>query len=66
MSDLNPEQVRAQLASLGLSPVDGEDLEEITHRINALRGALAELEPDDLEDQEPVTIFDPQVPRNEA
>ena len=66
MADLNPEQVRAQLASLGLAPVDGEDLDEITHRINALRGALAELEPDDLADQEPITIFDRQVAPDEA
>jgi hypothetical protein len=58
MPDLNTEQVRAQLASLGLSPVDDEDLDEISHRINALREALAGIEPGDLDAQEPVTMFD--------
>jgi hypothetical protein len=56
--DLSPEQVHAQLASLGLSPINNEDLEEIAHRINALRDALAALEPEDLDSQEPRTIFE--------
>jgi hypothetical protein len=63
MPDLDVEQVRAQLASLGLSPLDGEDLDEITHRINALREALAALEPFDLEAQEPSTTFEPEAAR---
>ncbi len=58
MPDLNTEQVRAQLASLGLSPVDGEDLEEVSHRINALREALTAIETDELDEQEPLLIFD--------
>jgi hypothetical protein len=39
-------------------PVDDEDLDEISHRINALREALAGIEPGDLDAQEPVTMFD--------
>lgn len=58
MPDLSPEQVHAQLASLGLSPLDDQDLEEIAHRINALREALAALELEDLDSQEPRTIFE--------
>jgi len=59
--DLSPEQVNAQLASLGLSPLDDEDLEEIAHRINALREALAALELEDLDSQEPSIIFEPET-----
>lgn len=58
MPDLTPEQVRAQLAALGLAPVDGEDLDEVTHRINAVNEALTALEPPGLDDAEPVTIFE--------
>jgi len=58
MPDLTPEQVRAQLGALGLAPQDDDDLQEVTHRINAIREALAALNPPDLDAQEPVTIFD--------
>jgi hypothetical protein len=58
MPDLTPADVRAQLAALGLSPEDDEDLFEVTHRINAIREALLALEPEDLDEQEPLTIFD--------
>ena len=61
MPDLTPEQVRAQLGSLGLAPQDEEDLQEVTHRINAIREALTSLEPPDLDPQEPVTIFDTEA-----
>lgn len=64
--DLKPEQVHAQLASLELSPLDSEDLEEITHRINALRQALTSLEPDNLDGQEPLTILEPETAIDEA
>jgi hypothetical protein len=58
MPDLTPEQVRAQLAAIGLAPVDDEDLDEVTHRINAVNEALLALEPPDLDAAEPVTVFD--------
>jgi hypothetical protein len=62
MPDLNTDQVHAQLASLGLTPVDEEDLDEITHRINALRQALAALEPEELDGEE-FASFDQQAAR---
>ena len=65
MPELTPEQVRAQLASLGLAPQDAEDLEEITHRINALRETLAGIEPAGLDTQEPVTPFMQETARHE-
>lgn len=58
MPDLTAEQVRAQLAALGLAPVDDDDLEEVTHRINAVNEALMALEPDGLDGAEPVTVFE--------
>ncbi|HLF77243.1 MAG TPA: hypothetical protein VJB57_07080 [Dehalococcoidia bacterium] len=57
MPDLTPGEVRALLAAIGLSTEDDEDLEEVTHRINAINEALAALEPEGLDAQEPVTIF---------
>jgi len=57
MPDMTPEQVRAVLASMDLSPQDDEDLQEVTHRINAIRQALAALELPELDEYEPVTIF---------
>jgi hypothetical protein len=58
MPDLSPEQVRAQLASTGLVPVDAEDLDEVTHRLNAITEALLALEPAGLDDAEPMTVFE--------
>ena len=66
MTDLTSEQVLAQLAALGLRTVDDEDLQEVTHRINALREALAALEPDSLDQQEPATVFDAEVATDEG
>lgn len=57
MSDFTTQQVRAQLTAMGLSPVDDADLEEITHRINAIHEALAALELPDLDAQEELTVF---------
>ena len=57
MPDMTPDEVRAQLTAIGLSPVDDEDLDEITHRINAINEAVLALEHPDLERQEPVTVF---------
>lgn len=57
MPDLTPDEVRTQLAAIGLTPLDQEDLDEITHRINAINEAVLGLEHQDLDAQEPVTIF---------
>ena len=57
MPDLTSTEVRVQLAAIGLSTEEGEDLEEITHRINAVHEALLALDPADLDAHEPVTIF---------
>lgn len=57
MPDLTPEQVQAQLAAIGMVPQDDEDLDEITHRINAIHEAVQALEHPDLEAQEPMTVF---------
>ena len=58
MPDLTPEQVRAQLAAASLAPQDDEDLEEVTHRINAITEALLALDMPELDVAEPVTVFD--------
>jgi len=58
MPDLSPEHVRALLASLDLAPQDDEDLREITHRINAIREALAAIDLPELDTLEPVTMFE--------
>ena len=57
MPDLTPDEVRAQLAAIGLIPVDDEDLAEIPHRINAINEAVLGLEHPDLDAQEPVSVF---------
>ncbi len=57
MPDLSPDNVRAQLAALGLTPLDDEDLAEITHRVNAINEAVLALEHPDLDSTEPETVF---------
>ena len=42
MADLTPSDVRALASALGLQPSD-DDLDEVTHRLNAMRDALAPL-----------------------
>jgi len=42
MNDLTPAEVHALAVALGLAPTD-DDLIEITHRLNAMRDALAPL-----------------------
>ena len=42
LPDLSPEDVRALAGALGLAPTD-DDLREVTHRLNAMRDALAAL-----------------------
>ena len=58
MPDLTSSNVRGLLSALGLEPVDAEDLEEITHRINALHESLAVLERPELDDCEPAFTFE--------
>jgi hypothetical protein len=55
MTDLTPAEVRALAAALGLHPSD-DDLTEVTHRLNAMRDALAPLA--DL----PLTSVEPAPP----
>ena len=57
MPDLTPEQVRTQLSAIGLIPMDQEDLDEITHRINAVNEAVLALEHPDAYVQEPLSVF---------
>ena len=44
MPDLTFEAVRERLEARGLTVADDEELEEITHRINALNEAVSALE----------------------
>lgn len=57
MPDSTPDQVRTQLAAIGLTPLDQDDLDEITHRINAVNEAVLALEHPELDAQEPTSIF---------
>jgi hypothetical protein len=50
--DLTPSDVRALAAALGLHPSD-DDLLEVTHRLNAMRDALAALADLPLDEVEP-------------
>ncbi|HYB69683.1 MAG TPA: hypothetical protein VEH80_03380 [Candidatus Bathyarchaeia archaeon] len=52
MSELTPAEVSAQAAAVGLS-LDGDDLLEVTHRLNAFLAALAGLAALDLTAAEP-------------
>jgi hypothetical protein len=58
MPDLTPVEVEALLAALRLSTSDDEDVREVTHRINAIHAALEALDPEGVDEQEPVTVFD--------
>jgi hypothetical protein len=51
--DLSPAEVMALAAALGLAPT-AEDLVEVTHRLNAMRDALAPLAALPLDTVEPV------------
>jgi len=52
LPDLTPADVRALAAALGLAPTD-DDLLEVTHRLNAMRDALAPLGALPLDEVEP-------------
>ena len=57
MPDLTPEEIRTNLAAIGLSPLNQEELDEITNRVNAVNEAVLGLEHPDLDAQEPISIF---------
>jgi hypothetical protein len=50
--DLTPDAVRTLAMAFGLAPTD-EDLVEVTHRLNAMREALAPLGALPLDDVDP-------------
>jgi hypothetical protein len=52
-NDLTPADVRALASAFGLA-LTGDDLAEVTHRLNAMRDALAPLAALPLEPVEPV------------
>lgn len=58
MTELSPTEVRALAAAVGL-PLDGEDLAEVTHRLNAFADVLAELAALDLTAAEPAPAAPP-------
>lgn len=61
MSDLRPDQVRGLAAAAGL-PLDGDDLVEVTHRLNAFVEALGGLAALDLAGAEPAPAPPPEPP----
>lgn len=60
MSDLDPDQVRGLAAAVGLL-LDGEDLAEVTHRLNAFVDALGGLAALDLSEAEPSPAVPPDA-----
>ena len=57
MPDMTTEEVRMLLRVQGLAPLDATDLDEITHRINAINEAVAALESADADAIEPLPVF---------
>ena len=57
MPDMTTEEVRMLLRVQGLAPLDAMDLDEITHRINAINEAVAALESADADAIEPLPVF---------
>lgn len=62
MIELTPDQVRALAAAAGL-PIDGPDLAEVTHRLNAFVEVLGGLTALDLTGAEPTPVPPPDPPR---
>lgn len=62
MIELTPDQVRALAAAAGL-PIDGLDLAEVTHRLNAFVEVLGGLAALDLTGAEPTPVLPPDPPR---
>ena len=63
MTELTPDQVRALAAAAGL-PLDGADLAEVTHRLNAFVDVLGGLATLDLTGAEPAPTSPPGPTRN--
>ena len=61
MIELTPDQVRALAAAAGL-PIDGPDLAEVTHRLNAFVEVLGGLAALDLSSAEPTPVPPPDPP----
>ncbi len=57
MPDLTTEETRSLLRALDLAPLDAVDLDEITHRVNAINEAVAALEDPDADAVEPLPVF---------
>ena len=65
MADLTPEQTKAMGVAAGLDITD-EDLIEVTHSLNAILETLAEVNPEGLENIEPLPIHLPANPQAPA
>ena len=57
MPDLTTDEVRSLLRALDLTPLDAVDLDEITHRVNAINEAVAALEDATADVIEPLPVF---------
>jgi hypothetical protein len=64
MPDLSAADVQGLLAAIGLQAVDAGDLEEVAHRLNAIREALRELDTDGLDAEAPQIAFGPEQARS--
>jgi hypothetical protein len=65
MPDLTPDQVAALAAAAGLT-LDGDDLAEVTHRLNAYLEALVPLGDLPLETVEPTPFGTSPIPFGDA
>ena len=65
MTELTPDAVRALAAAAGL-PLDGSDLAEVTHRLNAFVDVLGGLATLDLAAAEPAPALPPDSPRGDG
>lgn len=57
MPDLTADETRALLRAVGLAPLDAVDLDEITHRVNAINEAAAALEDPEADAIDPIPVF---------
>lgn len=65
MTDLTPDQVAAMAAAAGLA-LDGDDLAEVTHRLNAYLEALVPLADLSLDTVEPTPFGIAPIPFGDA